>query len=323
MTIENTKTYKGKEVDNLFFRPTFTGTASERFDVRVLYNMPLPTTVQVWSGGQNILQEFSCGWSGEPCTKKKQKTIQMQKVKAENAFSAENYNSLIYEQFVTSADVNMGDLTGTELEKIETEMFRKAIAENIRVTMWLGDTTGEVSDYGMFDGFLRHLLDATNNESGIKYESFPDADDTGDAKEILNLCWINASEALKAMRPEGNLVFYVSSSVYNKYLEYLQDNSSDATYNTLANVEKQLCFFGIPVVEVPLGRYPQNVATTFCILTDRRNMVLALNTADSPENEVRMWYNPDELENRQRAVFLAGTTVIDPELVSWAYSSEE
>ena len=52
-------------------------------------------------------------------------------------------------------------------------------------------------------------------------------------------------------------------------------------------------------------------------------MVLALNTADSPENEVRMWYNPDELENRQRAVFLAGTTVIDPELVSWVYSSEE
>ena len=52
------------------------------------------------------------------------------------------------------------------------------------------------------------------------------------------------------------------------------------------------------------------------MLTDRRNLVLALNTADMPENEVRMWYNPDEMENRQRATFLAGTAIIDDNLVS-------
>jgi hypothetical protein len=70
------------------------------------------------------------------------------------------------------------------------------------------------------------------------------------------------------------------------------------------------------VVEVPLGKYSHNFGTHFCILTDRRNFVLALNTADMPENEVRMWYNPDEMENRQRAVFLAGTEILDLKLVS-------
>lgn len=35
-----------------------------------------------------------------------------------------------------------------------------------------------------------------------------------------------------------------------------------------------------------------------------------------PENEVRMWYNPDEMENRQRAVFLAGTEILDERLLS-------
>ena len=57
-------------------------------------------------------------------------------------------------------------------------------------------------------------------------------------------------------------------------------------------------------------------AASFCILSDRRNFILALNTADSPEKEIRMWYNPDEMENRQRVVFLAGTAIADSELVS-------
>jgi hypothetical protein len=34
-----------------------------------------------------------------------------------------------------------------------------------------------------------------------------------------------------------------------------------------------------------------------------------------------MWYNPDEMENRQRAVFLAGAEVIDQNLVSLCYST--
>jgi hypothetical protein len=70
------------------------------------------------------------------------------------------------------------------------------------------------------------------------------------------------------------------------------------------------------VVEIPAHKYDLNRAGTFCILTDRRNLILALNTADSPEKEIRMWYNPDEMENRQRVVFLAGTAIADSDIVS-------
>ena len=61
------------------------------------------------------------------------------------------------------------------------------------------------------------------------------------------------------------------------------------------------------------------VPKSFCILTDRRNLVLAVNTADFPGNEIRMWYNPDEMENRQRAVFMAGCDVIDETMLSYAF----
>lgn len=54
---------------------------------------------------------------------------------------------------------------------------------------------------------------------------------------------------------------------------------------------------------------------SICLLTDRRNLVLAVNTADYPGSEVRMWYNPDAMENRQRAIFMVGCEVLDPSLV--------
>jgi len=49
--------------------------------------------------------------------------------------------------------------------------------------------------------------------------------------------------------------------------------------------------------------------------------VMAVNTADTPGSEVRMWYNPDEMENRQRAVFAIGCEILDEELVCAAINA--
>jgi hypothetical protein len=62
-------------------------------------------------------------------------------------------------------------------------------------------------------------------------------------------------------------------------------------------------------------------STSYCILTDRRNLALAVNTADYPGSEIRMWYNPDMMENRQRAVFMAGCEILDEELMVIAHFS--
>jgi hypothetical protein len=47
----------------------------------------------------------------------------MMKLKAENTYSAESYFSTIYEMLISSGEVNLGDLTGTDLEKAETELI--------------------------------------------------------------------------------------------------------------------------------------------------------------------------------------------------------
>ena len=316
MLIENPKTYDVHEVETIFFRPTFCGKSAEELGIRVIYNMPMPTTVQIFSHSRGILQNFASGWQGGSVAERLQKSIQMSKVKAESAYSAEEYFSTIFELITNASGAEFGNLTGTELEKAETELFRRAIADSVYATTWLGDVTGEISQFETFDGLLRNILtEKYDDEASMPlqvYEEDPDLT----VIDLLRNAWTTADDSLRAMASEGSLAYFVSSDVYDAYQMHLDSFGNSAAYNDGMKGRPALFYHGIPLVEIPLAKYTQLMCQTFCILTDRRNLVLALNTADSPEKEIRMWYNPDEMENRQRAVFLAGTAVIDPALVS-------
>ena len=81
--IENTKTYTGNDLETIFFRPMLTGENAEQLGIRMLYNMPVPTTIQLWSPRADILQDYEAGWKGGDSAQRVQKTIEMQKVKAD------------------------------------------------------------------------------------------------------------------------------------------------------------------------------------------------------------------------------------------------
>ena len=134
--LESAKQYTGSDLETIFFRPILSGDSARELGVRVLYNMPVPTTIQLWDGQRNVLQKYSAaGWTGGNAATKLQKTISLGRVKAELGFSAADYFSLVYEKIAARADVNMDDLTGTELEQAETALFKQAVAESIRATM--------------------------------------------------------------------------------------------------------------------------------------------------------------------------------------------
>ena len=316
MIIENSKTYNVNEVENLFFRPSFCGKSAEELGIRILYNMPIPTKVPTFGHNYNILAEFSSGWQGGTAANFRETEIAMSKLKAENAYSAESYFNSVYELLTNSADVNLGDLSGTDLEKAETELFRRAIVESIYATMWFGDEEAEVSDLTSFTGFLRKIIDIVEvydpNADVVIEKDTP----TLAVQEILHDVWMQANDELKGIASEGNLVYFVSSDIYDAYHFYLEEKGVACGVADTGNSRPALSFHGVPVVEISSSQYGINRALSFCILTDRRNLILALNTADSPEKEIKMWYNPDEMENRQRVVFLAGTTIADPNLVS-------
>lgn len=319
--LENAKQYTGTDLEQIFFRPMLTGPSAHDLGVRVLYNMPTPTTVQLWGGQNNILHKYnSTGWSGGTHSLKTQKVIDMKRVKAELGFAAADYFSMVYEKIVSSPEVNMDDLSGTQLEEAETALFKQTLAENIRATMWIGDTSA-TTGFNTFDGFLKTIQSGLDDES-IFNATYTEAElkDPASSIKIFDNLWVHASGQLQDAKPEGQLAFFVTSDIYRLYEKYLDQKGVEAAYSGEVNGHPGLAYHGIPVIDVHLGGYlgATSFDKSFCFLTDRRNLVLAVNTADFPGNEVRMWYNPDEMENRQRAVFMAGCTILDERLVLYA-----
>lgn len=319
--LENEKQYTGTDLEHIFFRPMLTGPSAIDLGVRVLYNMPTPTTVQLWNGQNNILHKYNAtGWSGGNHALKTQKIIDMKRVKAELGFAAADYFSMVYEKITSSPEVNMDDLSGTQLEQAETALFKQTLAENIRATMWVGDSSASTG-FNTFDGFLKAIAAGVEDET-ITATTYA-AKDLADAAisiKIFDELWESAPGQLQDAKPEGQLAFFVTSDIYRLYEKYLDQKGVDAAYSGEVNGRQGLAYHGIPVIDIHLGSYLSTTSfdQSFCFLTDRRNLVLAVNTADFPGNEVRMWYNPDEMENRQRAVFMAGCTILDERLVLYA-----
>jgi hypothetical protein len=150
------------------------------------------------------------------------------------------------------------------------------------------------------------------------------SDVSADAEGIIDLLhrmWVAAPPQLKALKAEGNLVYFLTTDLYDAYEQYLDQFGADGTYTDVISGRRELSYHGIKLVDMGVSQYmPLNAtqASTFCILTDRRNLVLAVNTADYPGSEVRMWYNPDEMENRQRAIFMVGCEILDENLLVYA-----
>ncbi|MCD8072444.1 MAG: hypothetical protein LUE10_04595 [Alistipes sp.] len=323
--IEKTKEYSGTDLETIFFRPMFTGPDAMSLGIKVMYNMPVPTTLHFWKRGGDILQKYTAaGWNGATSADKHQKTIDMHRIKAEVGYSADEYFDLVYEKIVNVGSGSMDDLSGTALEQAETALFREAIAESIRVTMWLGDTSAS-GEYSTFDGIIKRIYaDKNDGESGLVNFYYSTLSDPEDPEELFKTLWENSSDLLRAFKSQGELVYLVTSDVYARYEDVLDNVLLDSAYMAKQNGRERLSYRGIPVVDVQLGSYLSsmgNMPQSFAILTDRRNIALAVNTSHFPGTEVKMWYNPDLMENRQRAIFMAGCDYLLPELMTIAISN--
>lgn len=98
--IANPKNYTGNDLETVFFRPLVSGPDALELGIRMMYNMPVPTTLNFWKRGTDLLQKYSAGWNGSAASDKYQKIIELHKVKAEMGYAAEDYFSMVYERIV-------------------------------------------------------------------------------------------------------------------------------------------------------------------------------------------------------------------------------
>ncbi len=320
--IESTKSYTGAELEVVFFKPMLTGAAANDIGVKVLYNMPVPTTIHHWAGRSDILQNYTqAGWSASSANTRTQKTIDMKRVKAEMGFSASDYFSLVFENVATKSDIdNLDDLTGTELEAAETELFRKSIAESLRVTMWAGDTSSD-SAPNTFDGFLKKIVAGVDDDDIVSTTFTKGTNSTPEyTLDLFASLWDQASTTLQDAKSEGELAIFVTSDIYNHYEMALDAVGAEGAYVDSQSGRMKLMYHGMEVIDMHVSEYVSalGLEDTFAFMTDKRNLVMAVNTADFPGSEIRMWYNPDEMQNRQRATFAVGCEIVDYDLISFA-----
>lgn len=311
--IENPKNYTGEELANIFLRPSFTGENAVALGLRVLYNTPVNTTLNFWSRRENILKAYAKGFQGGESSKIYQKTISMSKIKAEQEFAASDYFSTVYEKITNTPGVDLQNLSGTDIEKAEVALFREAIAEDSRVTMWVGDTSKSFSDYNLFDGLL--VKAASYDKTKKVTLSATPTDKT--IKAAFDSVWKAAPATLKALKSTGGLVYYVTADVFEAYESFLDSYTNTVAYNDLQKGRTTLNYHGVEVRKIDIDSHLKE-AQSIILLSHKENLVFALNTTAMPEAGVSMWYNPDELANRQRACFLAGTEILDDELVVYA-----
>lgn len=314
--ITTEKNYDGIQSTEIFYRTTFTGESAAQLGLRVLFNMPVPTTITLWSHDGDGIVDYASGFEGGGPATRESKTINMTKCKLENAFKPENYFGKVFELLTNMPDVNLQDLTGSDLEKAETELFRRYVAENIRRHMWVGKKGRGSGGYKVFDGILTKCVDSANYTK--LHRTTIQAPTAENISSILSQTWKAAPAVLKAMRNGGDLAMFVTNDVYEAYEEYLDSKGNSTAYREEQNGRTVLMWHGIPLIETKVDGILstlEDLPNSFVLLSPRQNLVVSFNTTQDPSLGVRMWYNPDEIENRQRAVFLAGTEILDENLV--------
>lgn len=317
--ITTEKTYTGTQLADIFYRPTLSGKSAEELGMRVLYNMPMPLTLTLWSHAGDGIKAYQRGFQGGDNATRVSKTIDMTKCKLEQAFSPEDYFATVYETLTNTPNVNLQDLQGSDLEKAETDLFRAFIRENLRVQMWVGKK-GRESKYNVFDGFLTKCLD-TVNYTQLHRVSISAAPSSSNIIATLSSVWKAAPAELKTLRSSGELAYFVTSDVIDAYEAYLDSKGGTDAYKEMQNGRTVLKYHGIELIEAEVDSILADLTDmpeSFVLLAPKKNLVFALNTAAMPDADVRMWYNADELENRQRACFLAGAEILDENLVVFA-----
>lgn len=145
----------------------------------------------------------------------------------------------------------------------------------------------------------------------------------GAAKDILQALYEKRTNELSEF-DENDARFYVTRTVYENYLAYLQTlNGSEAAFTTLVDGVKVLTFNGIPLLKRPDwdkrisddfgGVYPHRA-----MLTAKQALVIGTDGDDDMARS-EAWYNVDEQLNKMRTQYCAGTQIVHELYVTAAY----
>ena len=149
---------------------------------------------------------------------------------------------------------------------------------------------------------------------------------SGESETIFLNLYQNCNKVLKQVA-KNMKVLLVSDTVYENYETYLESLGTERSQVLLENGQPVLHYRGIPVIslgwDVSLDADFAHADATLpwgphrVIYTQFDNLVLGIDSK-AQFNETKMWYNPDEEENRFRQKLVMGTQYVHESLTAIA-----
>jgi hypothetical protein len=183
-----------------------------------------------------------------------------------------------------------------------------------------------------FGGSLRLMAATTgidfeipaDESDAIPYLMISDPLGTDGAEEAMKQMIVIATPELKTVKDKGLAKFYCTQSWLDNYRDTLESGSLESARTVMIEGVRKYMYDGVDMIVMPIDSHIEaDFATTFprdiCILTTPQNLALVLNGAGD-RGETRLWFNPDENENRQRSQFEMAMDYILPELCVIAHS---
>lgn len=149
---------------------------------------------------------------------------------------------------------------------------------------------------------------------------------TDEAVSIMKSCFEGGSDVMKnflsKLANAKQARYFVTDTIFNNYRATLEALGTEKSNTLIVDGVEFLSYRGIPLISMGIDNYLANDFISpyphRVLLTVPNNLGLVLN-GNNDDSEVRMWFNPDENVNRQRAQFEFGMDFILPEWCVAAY----
>ena len=335
--------WNGKEVEEILFRPRYIGMKPEERGFRVVFTVQSSIRLHFFGKLGKILMPYVSGFQGGTSNAHKVREFTVAEFKAEMAYDKHDYDGMMLEQFFIDG-IAQNDIDGTVVMQAEQKIFMDALdSDTIRV-FWLGDTTkthlaagtypsgtaynlGDPDKYyNQINGLLKNIMDvaaASPTSDQVKKITMPSSLGADDAIEIMKSVFDGSTKELQKLRDRKLLAFYCTDNFINNYRDTLAADGTEASRIQVIEGIDRYTYMGIPLIPMDIDEHIANdfdssYPDTICILSTPQNFALVINAA-SPRAEVKMWFNNDENERRQRAQFKMAANFVLPELVTIAY----
>lgn len=245
----------------------------------------------------------ACGWTEAGSAELSQRVLTPGAIKVQMSYCQ---NQLLkywtnYEVRVAAGQKNLPfeeDFVNGAIDSIEAKLEK---------AMWQGDTTSADANLKQFDGLCKTIAAAT--VAGTYTSTTSDS-----ITKIVNETYALIPDAAFE---RGEVVMYLSSANYRKYIQELIANGNLVITNTVNDVAmpESVLIPGTNVRVIPVAGL--DGADLKAVASYRDNFVYGVDLADDDE-KFDLWYSQDNDEYRLAVSFVAGVQVAFPDLIAVA-----